>query len=116
MDIPRSSSSSRSSISTFSSGAILVLLRNCLSSFFSGIGQTRVVMFSALTAMLVNVAANYVLIFGHLGFPALGIRGAGPYGTSSSAACAGCWCCWPPIWRQPIAGSSEWLCHATMAR
>ena len=44
-------------------GAILVLLRNCLSSFFSGIGQTRVVMFSALTAMLVNVAANYVLIF-----------------------------------------------------
>ena len=28
-------------------------------------------MFSALTAMLVNVAANYVLIFGHLGFPAL---------------------------------------------
>ena len=36
-------------------GAILVLLRNCLSSFFSGIGQTRVVMFSALTAMLVNV-------------------------------------------------------------
>ena len=26
-------------------------------------------MFSALTAMLVNVAANYVLIFGHLGFP-----------------------------------------------
>ena len=61
-------------------GAILVLLRNCLSSFFSGIGQTRVVMFSALTAMLVNVAANYVLIFGHLGFPALGIRGAA-YGT-----------------------------------
>ena len=50
---------------------ILVLLWNCLSSFFSGIGQTRVVMFSALTAMLVNVAANYVLIFGHLGFPAL---------------------------------------------
>ena len=76
MDIPRSSSSSRSSISDILLyGAILVLLRNCLSSFFSGIGQTRVVMFSALTAMLVNVAANYVLIFGHLGFPAPGIRG-----------------------------------------
>ena len=67
-------------------GAILVLLRNCLSSFFSGIGQTRVVMFSALTAMLVNVAANYVLIFGHLGFPALGIRGAA-YGTLFGSLC-----------------------------
>jgi MATE family multidrug resistance protein len=67
-------------------GAILVLLRNCLSSFFSGIGQTRVVMFSALTAMLVNVGANYVLIFGHLGFPALGIRGAA-YGTLFGSLC-----------------------------
>ena len=59
---------------------------DCLSSFFSGIGQTRVVMFSALTAMLVNVAANYVLIFGHLGFPALGIRGAA-YGTLFGSLC-----------------------------
>ena len=67
-------------------GAILVLLRNCLNSFFSGIGQTRVVMFSALTAMLVNVAANYVLIFGHLGFPATGIRGAA-YGTLFGSLC-----------------------------
>ena len=56
-------------------GAILVLLRNCLNSFFSGIGQTRVVMFSALTAMLVNVAANYVLIFPYLGFPPGNPRG-----------------------------------------
>lgn len=55
---------------------VVGLVRNCLSSFFSGIGHTRVVMVASLTAMTVNVGANYVLIFGKLGFPALGIRGA----------------------------------------
>jgi len=57
-------------------GTLMPLLRNSLSSFFSGIGRTRVVMLSAAVSMLVNVAGNYVLIFGHLGFPALGMRGA----------------------------------------
>lgn len=56
------------------------LLRQTLSSYFTGIGRTRVVMIAAVTAMTVNVAANYVLIFGNWGFPALGIRGAA-YGT-----------------------------------
>ena len=59
---------------------VVGLLRNCLSSFFSGIGRTRIVMVSAFAAMLVNVGMNYILIFGKLGFPALGIRGAA-YGT-----------------------------------
>ncbi|MEZ4484777.1 MAG: MATE family efflux transporter [Syntrophotaleaceae bacterium] len=67
-------------------GAILVLLRTSLSSFFSGIGQTRVVMFSAMTAMAVNVVANYALIFGKLGLPALGLRGAA-YGTLLGSFC-----------------------------
>ncbi len=60
--------------------AVVGLLRNCLSSFFSGIGRTRVVMVSAATAMLVNVGMNYILIYGKLGSPALGVRGAA-YGT-----------------------------------
>ena len=49
-----------------------------------------------------------------LRLPALGIRGAA-YGTPS-AACAGCWRCWPPSGANQSQGSSEWLCHATMAR
>ena len=68
-------------------GALLTLLRTALASFFSGIGRTRVIMISTLVAMVVNIAANYVLIFGHLGFPALGIRGAA-FGTLLASFCA----------------------------
>ncbi|MDX2481960.1 MAG: MATE family efflux transporter [Desulfuromusa sp.] len=67
-------------------GSILVLLRTCLSSFFSGIGQTRVVMLAALITMAVNVVANYILIFGHFGVPPLGLRGAA-YGTLFGSLC-----------------------------
>ncbi|MCI0499615.1 MAG: MATE family efflux transporter [Planctomycetales bacterium] len=68
------------------SGALIGLLRNTLSCFFSGIGKTRIVMVSAMTAMIVNVGANYLLIFGKLGFPALGIRGAA-WGTLFGGFC-----------------------------
>jgi len=57
-------------------GAPLVLLRTGIASFFSGIGRTRVIMLASISAMAVNVGANYILIFGHLGLPAMGIRGA----------------------------------------
>lgn len=59
---------------------LLSMLRNCFSAFFSGLGRTKIVMISALISMLVNVAFNYVFIFGKLGCPALGIVGAA-YGT-----------------------------------
>jgi MATE family multidrug resistance protein len=57
-------------------GAVIALLRNSLSGFFSGVGRTRVVMASTGLAMVVNITVSYVLIFGHLGLPAMGIRGA----------------------------------------
>ncbi len=57
-------------------GSVLALLRSSISSFFSGIGRTRIIMLSAVAAMAVNVFFNYVLIFGKLGFPQLGIKGA----------------------------------------
>ena len=39
-------------------------------------GQTMVPMVAGICAVLINLALNYVLIFGHFGFPALGIQGA----------------------------------------
>jgi multidrug resistance protein, MATE family len=56
--------------------AVIGLLRNSLSGFFSGIGRTRVVMISTGMAMAISVLASYLLIFGRLGLPAMGIRGA----------------------------------------
>lgn len=57
-------------------GSGVGLLRGAVSGFFCGIGRTRIVMMSALSALVVNAVLNYVLIFGHFGAPALGIRGA----------------------------------------
>ncbi len=41
-----------------------------------GVGQTRVSLYINITASAVNLALNYVLIGGNLGFPRLGVRGA----------------------------------------
>ncbi|MEN6467298.1 MAG: MATE family efflux transporter [Syntrophaceae bacterium] len=57
-------------------GSGLNLLRGALSGFFCGIGRTRVVMVSAFSALVMNACAAWALIFGHLGFSPLGIRGA----------------------------------------
>lgn len=41
-----------------------------------GAGNTRITMRTNLVSSSVNIVANYLLIQGHFGFPALGIRGA----------------------------------------
>ena len=40
------------------------------------IGKTVIPMISGIVAVLVNLCLNYVLIFGHFGFPELGVEGA----------------------------------------
>lgn len=66
-------------------GSVLGLARGALSGFFSGTGYTRVVMLASVTSMLTNVLLVWLLVFGHWGFPALGIVGAG-IGTLCAAA------------------------------
>jgi len=47
-----------------------------IASFFQAIGRPAVPMFITFVANAVNVGLNYVLIFGKLGLPALGLEGA----------------------------------------
>ncbi|HUU42575.1 MAG TPA: MATE family efflux transporter [Planctomycetota bacterium] len=50
---------------------------SAMGGFFQGISRPRVTMYAAIVANALNIGINYVLIFGKLGFPALGIAGAG---------------------------------------
>lgn len=68
-------------------GSLFNLARHAFSSFFTGIGRTRLVMAASALALTVNVILNYILIFGKLGVPALGIQGAA-LGTVLSSACS----------------------------
>ena len=54
-----------------------LLLYFAFRRYLQGMSLVKPVMFSLVTANLVNVGANWVLIFGHLGAPALGVEGAG---------------------------------------
>ncbi len=66
------------------SGVLVTLAKVCLSSYFAGIGRTRIVMFCDLFGMFVNVPLCYVMVFGKFGFPQLGIVGAGISTVASS--------------------------------
>ena len=64
----------------------LAILNNALASFFNGRGKTKTPMYVALVGNAVNILLDYVLIFGKLGLPALGIVGAA-WATVLGGAC-----------------------------
>jgi MATE family multidrug resistance protein len=47
-----------------------------LGNFYGGLGNTRLPMVASVSAMALNVGLNWVFIFGRLGMPALGVKGA----------------------------------------
>jgi MATE family multidrug resistance protein len=54
----------------------LLLLFTCLRRYLQGLHHVRPITFAAITSNLVNLFGNWLLIYGHWGFPALGVRGS----------------------------------------
>jgi len=57
-------------------GMIFNVIQMGVNSAQRGAGNTRITMRTNLVSSTVNILFNYLLIQGHLGFPAMGIRGA----------------------------------------
>lgn len=57
-------------------GMIFNVLSMAINAAQRGAGNTMIAMRTNITSNIVNMMGNYVLIQGHLGFPAMGIRGA----------------------------------------
>ena len=58
-------------------GVLPLLWFGVLRHFMEALSRPRVVMIIALAAVVLNICANYVLMYGKLGFPALGLAGCG---------------------------------------
>ncbi len=57
-------------------GFLPFALANAYSSTLRETGKTVIPMLGGISAVLVNLVLNYVLIFGHFGAPEMGVRGA----------------------------------------
>jgi len=57
-------------------GFFFYALTLILNSFWSGIAQTRVMIWTTTITAIVNIVLDYGLIFGNLGFPEMGVKGA----------------------------------------
>ncbi len=57
-------------------GFLFMALTSTITATLRGIGNSRTAMIYNLIANVINVIFNYLLIFGHWGFPKLGVAGA----------------------------------------
>lgn len=68
-------------------GMLPVAVFNVMAQWSYAINNTRLPMWTILGANLLNIAGNYVLIYGHCGAPELGLFGAGLSTLISRMAC-----------------------------
>jgi MATE family multidrug resistance protein len=66
----------RSYVGILNWGTFPLLVYGGFRRYLQGVGQVRPVAFALITANLVNLAFNWILIYGHFGFPVLGVRGS----------------------------------------
>ncbi|CAN5575197.1 MATE family efflux transporter [soil metagenome] len=58
-------------------GLFFMLILIALRSFYTGIAMTRIITYTTVVMMVLNVILNYFLTLGHGGIPAMGIFGTG---------------------------------------
>lgn len=68
-----------------------VMLFNGFKQFTDGITSTRTAMWLLVAGNVLNICGNYVLIYGKLGFPELGLLGAGLSTLASRVVMVGCY-------------------------
>ncbi|PZR00481.1 MAG: MATE family efflux transporter [Cereibacter sphaeroides] len=57
-------------------GMVPALLVMSLKSYLAALGRTQAMLWATIAAVGLNILVNWALIFGHWGFPELGVRGA----------------------------------------
>ncbi len=57
-------------------GTLPLLVYGGFRRYLQGVGRVRPVTFALISANLVNLAGNWIFIYGHFGMPALGVRGS----------------------------------------
>lgn len=60
----------------FSPGIFFLMLATIMTAALRASGDTRTPFYTGAISNVINVFGNYVLIFGHFGFPAMGVYGA----------------------------------------
>lgn len=58
-------------------GLLPLLLYACFRRYLQAMNQVKPILFAMLSANVINIFANWILIFGHLGVPPMGAEGAG---------------------------------------
>ncbi len=66
----------RSYVSILNWGTFPLLVYGGFRRYLQGVAQVRPVTFALVSANLVNLAFNWIFIYGHFGFPALGVSGS----------------------------------------
>ncbi|MCL4221349.1 MAG: MATE family efflux transporter [Phycisphaerales bacterium] len=56
--------------------SVVTILTKSIQNYFFGLHRPGVVLVATVLGNLTNIGANYALIFGHLGFPEMGVAGA----------------------------------------
>lgn len=58
-------------------GTLFNMLMNVLNALLRGYGNTKIPLIASILVNFINLSLDWLLIFGHYGFPKLGIKGAG---------------------------------------